>query len=143
MKRLARYRKALEKNFSRKPIPRKGFNFPCDIALSKKVRLLAKYLQCPIYTLMEEVIERGLSDIGEIIKDETLIRSLQRHLLNDHLLVDHIDPESKTDSMYAKRLRITMGFIKRLEEIGLQIEDINELLYLLIAEIEKVKNKSR
>lgn len=141
MKILSRYRKALEKKFSRKPILRKEFNFPCDVALSNKVRLLAKYLKCPIYILMEEVTERGLSDIGEIIKDQTLTKQLQRHLLKDHLLVDHINPESQTDSQHAKRLRATMQLLKIVEVRGLQVEDIKELISLFEAELDKRKYK--
>ena len=137
MRVVSRYRKALEKRFSRKPILRRGFNFPCNVVLANRVRLAAKLLGCPIYPLAEEVIERGLSDIGEVMKNETLTRRLQRHLLTDHLLVEHLDPESRTDSMQAKRLRNAMRFLELYEEKGLTPEDIRMLLSLFKAELEK------
>ncbi|MBA7597132.1 hypothetical protein ES703_04127 [subsurface metagenome] len=93
--RLFRKKKRLERKFSRQ-IERRGFNFQCDVGLANRVRLAAGLLEVPIYPLMEEIIQLGLSDIGEMFIDDALKERLQRHLLTDHLLVDHLDPEHET-----------------------------------------------
>ena len=133
MRFLPKYQKKLERRF-RLRVERKGFNFPCDIGLSNKVRLAAAALECPIYPLMEEIIERGLSEIAEILRDVALKEQPQRHLVRDHLLVDRLDQEAETVSRRAIRLSNAMRFLELYEYGGLTPEDIKRALDMVEAE---------
>jgi len=141
MERLSRYRKALEKKFSKKPVPRKGFNFLCDIQLVNRIKIAAKMLECPIYPLMEEIIERGMSDVGVIMTNEILTERLQRHLLTEHLLVDHIDPETETESRQALRLRNAIEIVELYEERGWHPNEIRRLLDSIETDARKRDSK--
>ena len=129
-------KRRLERKFSRQ-VERQGFNFQCDVGLAARVRLAAKLLEVPIYPLMEEIVERGLSDVGEIVQDDTLKERLQRHLLTDHLLVDHLEPEHETVSSRALRLRNAMRFLELCETLGLNPLEIKQVLDQFLAEAKK------
>lgn len=136
MRLLRSYKEKLEHKF-RPRIKRQGFNFQCDVGLANRVRLAAKLLEVPIYPLMEETIEQGLSDIGETVEDDALKVRLQRHLLTEHLLVDHLDPEHETVSGEALRLRNTKKLLDLYESVGLTSWDILKALELVRAEVEE------
>ena len=119
---IRRYVKRLERKFSRKS-RRKGFNFQCDVYLASRVRAIARHLEVPIYPLMEEIIECGLSEIVEIMQDSALREGLENHLIAGHLLVKHLDPESETVSRQATRLRTVMELLKVVDMFGVTSDD--------------------
>lgn len=133
---IRRYVKRLERKFSRKS-RRKGFNFQCDVYLASRVRAIARHLEVPIYPLMEEIIECGLSEIVEIMQDSALREGLENHLIAGHLLVKHLDPESETVSRQATRLQAALRLLRFCDMRGVTVDDLVEALRA--AEIKTLK----
>ena len=116
------------------PTPgRRQFNFPCDSRLRLTVKALAASLGCPIYVLAEHVMDLGLQELAVILRDETLKEKLQRHLLQEHLLVTGLPPEHGTVSQRAERLRNCLEFLWLYEVTGVPFEEIAEALDALAA----------
>ena len=74
-----RYKRKLEKRFSQE-IGRRQLNFACDERLILLLKLLAKELEVPIYTLAEHLLQLGGAEVAILMKDEALRNQLCHHL---------------------------------------------------------------
>ena len=136
MRFLQRYKKKLERKFSPQ-IERQGFNFQCDVTLANKVRLLATWLECPVYVVAEHLLELGMAEMGVMLLDDALTEHLQRHLLEEHLLVKHLDPEHETVSERVLRLQNAMEFLELYESRALSPLDIMQALRQAVGEVRE------
>ena len=127
-----KYKKKLEKLFKREEIGRKQLNFACDINLIARLKLLASYLDIPLYPLAEHVLELGISEITVIVKDKALTESLQRHLLEDHLLVGRLNPADKHTSDRATRIENALNFLNLIESKSGNLEDTKRVCTIAI-----------
>jgi hypothetical protein len=110
-----KYKKKLEKRYKKKESDRLQLNFVCDVGLVARLRLLAKYLDTPIYPVAEHVIELGMSEVAATLLDSALVERLQRHLLQEHLLVGELDPEDRSTSVRADRIRDAFRLLELIE----------------------------
>ena len=101
---------------------------------------MAATLGCPIYPLAEHVLELGLHELVVILGDESLKEELQRHLLQDHLMVTELAPEHEAASQRAERLRNALTLLRLYEVAGVPVEEITEVLDALEA---KAKAEAR
>ncbi len=109
-----RYRRRLAKRFTR-DISRRQLNIATDRAIVAIIRLMAHKLEIPLYVLCEHTLQLGLSEIAILTKDESQKERLCRHLVKDHLLVSSLEPEHKTASRRALKLKNAMEFMTLLE----------------------------
>ena len=79
------------KMFWKKRKNRRVFGFMCDEGLANGVKLTAKALGVPIFTLSEHALQIGMVQITPLLGDEE-----QRERLEHHLLVDHSLPPNLT-----------------------------------------------
>lgn len=130
---IKRYKKRLEKRFTQQ-IGRKQLNVMCDNRLILQLKALASYLEIPIYPLCEHVLQLGLAEVLTGIEDEALKENLERHLLQDHLLVKELQAMDETTSRRALRLRNTMKLLDLIELKAGSPEAVREIIARLVEE---------
>lgn len=123
-----KYRKTLEKRYKKDEINRAQLNFTCDVGLIARLKLLANYLDTPFYPLAEHVLELGISEIAVKIKDSALTELLQRHLLEEHLLVGHLNPVDRHVSERAIRIDNALKFLKLVEHKADNLEAVEKII---------------
>ena len=94
---LKRYKKRLEQRFTQQN-GRTQLNFTCDNELVLGLKALAQHLEIPIYPLAEHILQLGMAEVLTSIGDKALRENLQRHLLQDHLLVKELKRYQHMDS---------------------------------------------
>ena len=87
----------------------------CDNKLVLGLKALAQHLEIPIYPLAEHILQMGMAEVITGIEDEAFIEDLQRHLLQDHLLVKELKPSSELISRRALRLQNSVRFLELIE----------------------------
>ena len=85
-------------------VSRRQLNFACDAYLIARLKLLAKYLDTPLYPLAEHIMELGMSEVAVMTRDKALTEILQRHLLQEHLLVRQLNPVERRVSERARSI---------------------------------------
>ena len=128
------YKKKLEKLFKREKIVRKQLNFACDVGLITRLKLLSTYLETPFYPLAEHLLELGINEVAVILNDSTLTENLQRHLLEEHLLVGQLDPVDSHVSDRARRIDNALKFLKLVEDKAGNIEAVEKIIDRLLRE---------
>jgi len=113
---------------------RKQLNFSCDVGLIAKLKLLADYLDTPIYPLAEHVLELGMSDIAISVQDKTLTEGLKRHILKEHLLVRQLNPVNRHVSERARRIDNALNFLKLIEDKKGSVEAVQQIINQLLEE---------
>ena len=131
---LKKYTKKLEKRYKKDEIGRAQLNFACDAGLIARLKLLARYLETPIYPLTEHLLELGMSDIAATIRDSALTELLQRHLLQEHLLVSKLNPLSMVVSQRAKRINNTFNLLELIEHEAGNPEAVEQIIAQMLKE---------
>lgn len=54
--------------------------------MAQRLKILARFLETPLYPLTEHVIEVGIANLKGEIEDKTLRQLLKRHIIQQHLL---------------------------------------------------------
>ena len=116
---------------------RKVFGFLCDPNLALSVKLMAKHLETPIYPVAEHLLQLGMKEMVAILHDEALKEELQRHLLQEHLLVTELNEQSEPVSRRALRVQNALKFLRLYEHSGLSLQQIKQAL----DELEKKQNR--
>jgi hypothetical protein len=129
-----KYKKRLEKLLKREKFGRKQLNFACDVGLTTRLKLLATYLETPFYPLAEHVLELGMSEVAVILSDSALTENLQRHLLEEHLLVGQLDPVDSYVSERARRIDNALDFLKLIEHKAGSVEAVERLIGRILKE---------
>ena len=112
---LKKYKKKLQKLFNR-PEQRAQFNVMCDKRLIELVRGLARDLEAPIFCITEHLLEIGVLEIAFLITDADQKQALQRHLVQNHLLVSKLDPLDHKTSHRLQRMQMAMSLFETLEK---------------------------
>ena len=129
---LKKYKKKLEKRSKKEEINRAQLNFACDVGLIARLKLLATYLETPFYPLAEHVVELGISEIAVSIQDKALTEGLQRHLLEEHLLVGQLNPVDRHVSERARRIDNALKFLKLIEYKAGSVEAVEKIIDRLL-----------
>jgi len=124
-----RYRKRIQKKFE--PTNRIQVNFMCDSRLAIQLKVLAHYLEVPIYPLIEHLLQLGLSETAVIAEDEALRERFCRHLVEDHLLTPVIRSESEPISHRALKIQNAMRLLELLEDRNSPEEQRDVILRLM------------
>jgi hypothetical protein len=128
------YKKKLEKLFKREKIVRKQLNFACDVGLITRLKLLSTYLETPFYPLAEHILQLGISEIAVRLQDKTLTEIIQRHLLEEHLLVGQLNPVDRHVSERARRIDNALKFLKLVEDKAGSIEAVEKIIDRILKE---------
>jgi hypothetical protein len=131
---MSKYRKKLEKRFKKDKIGRKQMNFTCDADLIARLKLLAKCLDIPLYPLAEHVMELGMSEVAVITQDRALTEVLQRHLLEEHLLVEQLNPVERHVPDKARRIDNALKLLKLVEAKAGNVEAVEQLIDRILKE---------
>ena len=131
---LRKYKKKLEKRFKEGEVKRVQLNFACNVGLIARLKLLAKYLDTPLYPLAEHVLELGMSEVAVNLSDASLTEMLQRHLLKEHLLVGQLNPLDRHVSDRAKRIDSAMKFLRLVEAKAGSVEAVEEIIDRILKE---------
>ena len=134
MWKLRKYKKKLEKKYKKDRIHRSQLNFTCDIRLIARLKLLAKYLDTPFYPLAEHVLELGMIEVAAKLQDSTLTELLQRHILEEHLRVGHLDPLDGHVSERAKRIDNALKLLQLVEYKAGSVEAVEQIIDRLLKE---------
>ena len=129
-----KYKKKLEKLFKREEIGRKQLNFACDVGLIARLKLMAEHLEIPFYPLAEHTLELGMSEIGTKIQDSALTEGLQRHLVQEHLLVKGLNPVERHVSERAKRIHNALRLLSLVESKAGSPEAVDATIDRIISE---------
>ncbi|HUU63061.1 MAG TPA: hypothetical protein VMX96_03970 [Dehalococcoidia bacterium] len=129
-----KYKKKLEKRYSKTEIGRKQLNFACDVVLIDRFKFLAEYLETPLYTLAEHALELGLGELAITLQDKALTEFLQRHLLKEHLLVGQLSPVDKHVSDRVRRINNALKFLKFVEVKAGNPEAVEKIIDRIIKE---------
>lgn len=81
---------------------RRQFNFSCDKDLAQRLKILARFLETPLYPVTEHVIEVGMKALNAEIQDKMLRQELKRHITRQHLLekrLNNRDIENNTNQV--------------------------------------------
>ena len=111
-------------------------NFVCDAGLIARLKLLARYLESPTYPLAEHVIELGMSEVAAMLIDDALKERLQRHLMQEHLLIDALDPEDRSTSVRAERIHDALRLLELIELKGGGHDVVVASIERLMSEVE-------
>lgn len=130
----SKYKKKLEKQFKKAEIDRVQLNFTCDVGLVARLKLLAKYLDTPIYPLAEHILELGMIEIAAILEDTALTELLQRHLLQEHLLVRQLNPMDRHASDRVKRIDNALKLLELIEYKAGDVEAVERIIDRLLEE---------
>ncbi|MFC1907197.1 hypothetical protein ACFLW8_03830 [Chloroflexota bacterium] len=136
---LSKYKKKLEKRFKNDKVGRKQLNFACDAGLIARLKLLAKVLDTPLYPLAEHIMELGMSEVAVMTQDTALTEILQRHLLEEHLLVGQLNPIERHVSDRAKRISNTLKLLELIESKAGSPEAVGQIIEILRTESELVE----
>jgi hypothetical protein len=93
---------------------RQVFGFLCDRDLIRRVRMVARILEAPIYCVSEHLLLTGLTHIGfEITGNaenlEPAIQELRGHLVRCHLLAERLDDEECGSRLTDKHAELPPG----------------------------------
>jgi hypothetical protein len=77
------------------------------------LKLLARLLEVPQYVLNEHILQLGTSEVLEIMKNDALKENLQRHLVQEHLLVSATEIEPPSDA--ALKAKNAVEFLQTVE----------------------------
>ena len=128
-----RYKRKLEKRFGQ-DISRKQLNFACDERLILLLKILAKELEVPIYTLAEHLLQLGGSEVAILMEDEELRNQLCHHLAKHHLSEPEVRLQSEPVSQRVIRLQNAMKFLDLVEQRARSPEVVREIIERLIFE---------
>ena len=120
------YRKKIERKFHRER-KRRQLNFMCDHVLCNLLQEMAKSLECPIYVIAEHVLEMGTGDVLILLQDMALKEELQRHLVEDHLLVEGLKPPGRHVSRRLQQIQNVLRIVSLIEQ-GVPGERVAEAL---------------
>jgi len=81
----------------KKQVKRKVFGFPCSPSISLGIKVAAERLGTPIYPFAEHAFQLGLSLILVDLEDEGFRERLAEHVIENHLLVNNVDPDNEYD----------------------------------------------
>ncbi len=129
-----KYKKKLEKRFKKGEINRAQLNVACDVGIIARLKLLATFLDTPLYPLAEHVLELGMSEVAVSLSDASLTEIMQRHLLKEHLLVGQLNPLDRHVSDRAKRIDSAMNFLRLVEAQAGSVEAIKEIIARILKE---------
>lgn len=87
----------------------------CDRSLSALLKYTAGKIEIPMYSLAEHCIQIGLAEVWTTRKDEALMDSMYRHLVQDHLLTPVTKPESEPLPQRVLQLQNALDFLGLLE----------------------------
>ena len=116
---------------------RKVFGFLCDPKLALAIKMMAHHLETPIYPVAEHLLQLGMKEMVAMLDDEALKERLQRHLLQQHLLVTELDEETEPVSRRALRIRNAIKLLNLYEYGGLSLQQIKQCL----DDLEKKQNR--
>ena len=136
-----RYLRKVESRFT-KQIGRIQFNHPCDKVVVLAVKIMSKQLGAPLYVIAEHCLQLGLSEMAAIVDDVALRERLCRHLVEDHLLIPAVKPESEPISRRALRLKNAIRLLELLE-IKSSPEAQREVILRLIKEVDADSSHGR
>ena len=131
---IRKYKKKLEKRFKKGEINRVQLNFACDVGLTARLKLLATFLDTPLYPLAEHVLELGMSEVAMSLSDASLTEILQRHLLKEHLLVGQLNPLDRHVSDRAKRIDSALNFLRLVEAKAGSAEAVEQIIDRMLKE---------
>ena len=129
-----KYKKKLAKRYRKDRVGRAQLNFTCDIGLIARLKLLAMYLETPLYPLAEHVLGLGMSEVAVTIQDSTLTERLQRHILKEHLLVGQLKPVDAQTSERARRIDNALNLLKLIELKAGSVEAVAQLIDRMLKE---------
>lgn len=97
--------------------------------------MLAHALECPAYCIAEHILQLGLAEVLTGIEDEALEENLQRHLLQNHLLVKELKPMDEPISRRALRLQNTMKLLELIEMRVGSVEAVRDIIDRIMGEV--------
>jgi hypothetical protein len=113
--------------FRKKKQKRPIFGFPCSPIISNAIRATALRLNTPYYPLAEHVCQLGLSIILTDLEDERFKERLVEHLVQDHLLVNKLDPDNEYDeSAMAEAKKKQVARQEREQFIRSMVEEVEK-----------------
>lgn len=117
-----------------KEIGRQQFNVVLDRRVILALKSIASDLQIPLYPLCEHLLQLGLSEVLTIVEDEAQKEILQRHLLEDHLLVKELQPMNEPISKRALRIKNALRWLSLIEAKCGSVEEVKRIIDKVIYE---------